>query len=347
MTDARSPLQRAITALAARRSLAIDEAEAALTDVVRGEATAAQLGALLLGLRVRGETPEEVVGAARALRAAMVRVPAGDRNLIDICGTGGGTVSTFNISTVAALVAAGAGASVAKYGNRSVTSACGSADVVEALGIRVLHDAAGAAHVLQACRITLLFSPQFHPGLTHAGSVSRELGGVTLLNLAGPLANPAGVSRRVIGVADPDQGPTLAEALRRLGAVHALVVHGRAGLDEISPHGLTDVWEVRGEEVSRWAIDPAIYRLAVGDLAALGGGPPAENAARIEALVAGGVGDPSGTAATLLNAGAAIYVAGLAASYAEGIGRARHVLGSGAARAVLDKWRKASVSTSG
>jgi anthranilate phosphoribosyltransferase len=155
------------------------------------------------------------------------------------------------------------------------------------------------------------------------------------------------VARQVVGVADPDRAPVAAEALRRLGAEHALVVHGRAGLDEISPHGTSDVWEVRGDAVTHWTIDPGIYRLAVDDVVALRGGSPAENAARVEALVAGGAGDPAGTAATLLNAGAAIYVAGLAASYAEGIGRARHVLGSGAARAVLEKWRKASVNTSG
>jgi anthranilate phosphoribosyltransferase len=177
-------------------------------------------------------------------------------------------------------------------------------------------------------------------------AVRRELGVTTLMNLLGPLANPAGVTRQVIGVADPDRAPIAAEALRRLGVVHALVVHGRSGLDEISPHGATDVWEVRGDTVTQWTIDPAIYRLGVEDVASLRGGSPPENAARIEGLVAGRAGDESGIAATLLNAGAAIYVAGLAGSYAEGIGRARHVLGSGAARAVLDRWRKASVSIS-
>jgi len=345
--DARSPLQRALVALAARRTLAADEVAAAFGEVMRGDATPAQIGALLLGLRVRGETAEEVAGAARALRAAMVPVPAAGPHLIDTCGTGGGSVSTFNISTVAALVAAGAGATVAKHGNRSFTSACGSADVVEALGIRILHDAAGAARVLRACRITFLFAPQFHPAVRHVGPVRRELGVPTLMNLVGPLANPAGVSRQVVGVADPDRAPVAAEALRQLGVVHALVVHGRTGLDEISPHGATDVWEVRDDAVTHWTIDPAIYRLAVDDVTALRGGSPAENAARVEALVAGGGGDGAGTAATLLNAGAAIYVAGLAASYAEGLGRARHVLGSGAARAVLEQWRTASVSTSG
>jgi anthranilate phosphoribosyltransferase len=346
MTDTRTPLQRAIAALAARRTLTADEAAAAFGDVMRGEATPAQVGALLLGLRVRGETADELAGAARALRDAMVRVAADGPHLIDTCGTGGGAVSTFNISTAAALVAAGAGATVAKHGNRSFTSACGSADVLEALGIRILHDASGAARVLQACRITFLFAPQFHPAVKHVAPVRRELGVTTLMNLIGPLANPAGVSRQVIGVADPDRAPVAAEALRQLGAVHALVVHGRSGLDEISPHGSTDVWEVRGETITQWTIDPAIYRLGVDDVATLRGGAPPENAARIEGLVAGGTGDEAGTAATLLNAGAAIYVAGLAVSYAEGIGRARHVLASGAARAVLDKWRKASVSIS-
>jgi anthranilate phosphoribosyltransferase len=345
--NSRTSVQQALSALAARRSLTADEVAGAFGEVMRGDATPGQVGALLLGLRVRGETADEVAGAARALRAAMLPVHANGPHLIDTCGTGGGDVCTFNISTVAALVAAGAGASVAKHGNRSFTSACGSADVLEALGIRILHDADGAARVLQACRITFLFAPQFHPAVKHVGPVRRELGVPTLMNLVGPLANPAGVARQVVGVADPDRAPVAAEALRRLGAEHALVVHGRAGLDEISPHGTSDVWEVRGDAVTHWTIDPGIYRLAVDDVVALRGGSPAENAARVEALVAGGAGDPAGTAATLLNAGAAIYVAGLAASYAEGIGRARHVLGSGAARAVLEKWRKASVNTSG
>jgi anthranilate phosphoribosyltransferase len=347
MTDPRTPLTRALAALAARRTLTDEEAEAAFAAVLRGEATSGQIGALLLGLRVRGETVAEIVAAARAARAAMERVVCRDPAPIDVGGTGGATVSAFNISTAAALVAAAAGALVARHGSRSATSGCGPADVAEALGIRIHHDAAGARRVLEACGITFLFAPQFHPGLRHVGPARRELGVPTIWNVVGPLSNPAAVSRQVVGVADAERGPVVAGALAQLGARHAIVAHGRVGLDEISPCGLTDVWEVRDGSVSQWTVDPAIYRLAIADAAALRGGSAADNAARIERLAYGGAGDPAGVAATLLNAGAAIYVAGLAGSYAEGIGRARHIIGSGAAGSVLERWRKASVSISG
>ena len=341
-----SPLTQAIAALAACRPLEQEQVAAAFGAVMRGEATAGQIGALLMGLRVKGETAAEIAGAARALREAMVCVGVSGPHVIDTCGTGGGAVSTFNISTAAAIVAAAAGATVAKHGNRSFTSACGSADVLEALGVRILHDAPAAARLLAECRIAFLFAPQFHPAVRHVGAVRKELAVPTVMNLLGPLANPAGVRRQVIGVADADRAPLVAEALRLLGADHALVVHGRLGMDEISPQGATDVWEVRDGNITQWSVDPAIYRLAIGDAGALRGGAPADNAARVERILGDGGGDPDGTAAVLLNAGAAIYVAGLAASYAEGIGRARQVLSAGAARLVLDRWRKASVSIS-
>jgi anthranilate phosphoribosyltransferase len=346
MTDPGLPLREAIGALAARQPLTRDLMAAAFASMMQGRATPAQIGALLLALRVRGETAEELTGAVEALRAAMVGVAADGPHLIDTCGTGGGAVTTFNISTVAALIAAAAGATVAKHGNRSFTSSCGSADVLEALGVRIMHDALGAARVLRACQIAFLFAPLFHPAMKHVGPVRRELGVMTLMNLLGPLANPAAVRRQVVGVAEGGQGPLVAETLCRLGCEHALVVHARAGLDEISPYGLTDVWEVRDGTVTAWTVDPAIYRLAIDDPEALRGGGPAENAARVERLVTDAAGDPAGTAAVLLNGGAAVYVAGLAGSYAEGIGKARHALASGAARAVLERWRRVSVSTS-
>lgn len=342
-----NPISECLGALAAGRPLTQEQVAAAFGAVMRGEATGGQIGALLMGLRVRGETAAEIAGAARALRDAMVRVSVTGPHVIDTCGTGGGAVSTFNISTAAAVVAAAAGATVAKHGNRSFTSACGSADVLEALGIRILHDAAAAARLLAECRIAFLFAPQFHPAVRHVGAVRKELGVTTVMNLLGPLANPAGVRRQVIGVADADRAPLVAEALRLLDAEHALVVHGRLGMDEISPLGITDVWEVRRGKTTQWTVDPAIYRLAIDDAAVLRGGAPAENAARVERLLADGGADPAGSAAVLLNAGAAIYVAGLSANYAEGIGRARQVLSAGAARAVLERWRKASVSISG
>ena len=341
-----SPLRRALTALANRQALSEDQTAEVFGVVMRGEATPAQIGALLMGLRAKGETADELAGAARALRDAMVRVTATQNHLVDTCGTGGGSVPTFNISTVAALVTAGAGAVVPKHGNRSFTSRCGSADVLEALGVRIVLDAPSASRVLNEARVVFLFAPNFHPAMKHVGAVRRELGTPTLMNLVGPLANPAGVRRQVVGVADPDRAAIVAAALARLGAEHALVVHGRIGMDEISPHGVTDVWEVKDGTVRSWEIDPERFRLGIKDVGELQGGEPAANAERLERILGNGSADPSGLAAVLLNAGAAIYVAGIAASLAEGIGRAREVVASGAARAALDRLRKATASIS-
>jgi anthranilate phosphoribosyltransferase len=346
-----APLRRALSALASRQSLSESQTAEVFGIVMSGDATPGQIGALLMGLRAKGETADELAGAARALRDAMVRVAATQPHLVDTCGTGGGSVSTFNISTVAAFVAAGAGAAVPKHGNRSYTSRCGSADVLEALGVRIVLDADNASRVLNEARVVFLFAPSFHPAMKHVGPVRRELGTPTLMNLVGPLANPAGVKRQVIGVAESDRAGVVAEALVRLGADHALVVNGRVGMDEISPHGITDVWEVKDGAVHRWEIDPTRFRLGIDDVSVLKGGEPAANAERFERILGGGnggsAGDPAGLAAVLLNAGAAIYVAGIATSLAEGIGRAREVVASGAARAALDRLRKASASISG
>ena len=351
MPDTSSPLQEAISSLANRRSLSEGLTAQVFGVIMRGEATPAQVAALLIGLRVKGETAEEVAGAARALREAMVRVEASGPHLVDTCGTGGGTVGTFNISTAAAFVAAGAGASVAKHGNRSFTSKCGSADVLEALGVTIALDAAAAARVLREVCVTFLFAPNFHPAMRHVNPVRRELGVPSVMNLLGPLANPAGARRQVVGVADRERAALVAEALARLGAEHAMVVHGRIGMDEISPQGVTDVWEVRDGQVTTWELDPAAHGHAVEDAAVLAGGAPAENAARVERLLGGdgegGRGDAAGRAAVVLNAGAAVYVAGLAATYAEGIKRATDALGQGLALRALERLRRVSANTSG
>jgi anthranilate phosphoribosyltransferase len=341
-----TPLAQAIALLANRQSLSEPAAAAAFGAVMQGEATPAQIAALLIGLRVKGETVAELTGAARALRAAMVRVEAEGAHLVDTCGTGGGTVSTFNISTAAAFVAAGAGAAVAKHGNRSFTSQCGSADVLEALGVRISLDAAAAARVLREACLTFLFAPAFHPAMKHAGPVRRELGVPSVMNLLGPLANPAGVRRQLIGVADGARAPLIAGALVALGVDHALVVHGRIGMDEIAPQGPSDVWEVRDGAVTQWELDPARYGLAIGDLGPLAGGLPAANAARIERLLEDGAADRAGLAALLLNAGGALYVAGLTDSYGDGVVAAREVVRAGKARAALERLRRASTSIS-
>src|SRR4029077_15148421 len=269
-----SQLRRAIAALADRRSLTESEASEAFGVIMRGEATHSEIAALLMGMRVKGETADEVAGAARALRQAMIPVEVEGASLVDTCGTGGGAISTFNISTAAAFVAAGAGAVVAKHGNRSFTSKCGSADVLEALGVRISLDAADAARVLREACVTFLYAPTFHPAMKHAGPVRRELAVASVINLLVPLANPAGVRRQVVGVADADLAPLMAGALARLGVEHALVVHGRVGMDEIAPQGITDVWEVRSGIVSRWELDPADHGLAVDDVTGLSGGEP-------------------------------------------------------------------------
>jgi anthranilate phosphoribosyltransferase len=315
---------------------------AAFDVVMRGDATAAQVAGLLMGLRVQGETPEVVAAVARSLRAAMVPLPAERPDeLVDTCGTGGGTVPTFNISTAAALVAAGAGARVAKHGNRSFTSRSGSADVLEALGVALDRPVPVMQRALAEAGVVFMFAPLMHPAMRHVGPVRRELAVPTVMNIVGPLANPAMAGRQVVGVAEAHRVPLIAGALAALGARHALVVHGAPGMDEVSPIGATDVVEVRdGAEVGAWRIDPAAHGYADVDPADLAGGEPAENAAVIEAVLAGG-GARGARAAVVLNAAAALYVAGVAGSFTDGIGRAEQAVDSGAARAALDRLRAA------
>lgn len=339
MPDASSALPQAIAALSRRESLSESLAAQVFGAVMRGDATPIQMAALLMGLRVKGETPEEVAGAVRALRESMVQVVVDAPHLVDTCGTGGGAVSTFNISTAAALVAAGAGATVPKHGNRSFTSKSGSADVLEALGVSIAVDASQAAALLRKVRIAFLFAPNFHPAVRHIGPVRKELGVTTLMNLLGPLANPAGVRRQVVGVADPERAALVARALMLLGAEHALVAHGRIGMDEISPQGVTDLWEIRDGTLSTWTLDPTTLGLSA-DAGDLRGGEPSANAARVEGILNGGAGDRAGLAAVLLNAAAALYVAGLASGLEEGVEKARAALQSGAAREALAGLRR-------
>jgi anthranilate phosphoribosyltransferase len=331
-------VSRAIHALADGRSLSAEETEAAFNLVMAGEASPVQMSALLVALRCKGETADEVVGAVRALRRAMVRVPA--QGCVDTCGTGGGAVGTFNISTAAAFVAAGAGARVAKHGNRSFTSRSGSADVLEALGVTIPQNAEQAGAALDRAGMTFLFAPLFHPAMKHVGPVRRELGMTTVMNILGPLANPAGVRHQVVGVADPARAPLIAEALRRLGADRALVVHARCGMDEISPVGPTDVWEVRGAEVSRWTLEPASLGLPEGRLEELAGGDPAHNAKLAESVL-----DRTDRgvrrSAVVLNAAAALVVLGRAGSWEEAVRLAETAIDQGRAARVLEALRKA------
>ena len=290
-------------------SLSEPESRAAFASVMSGEATPAQLAALLVALRVKGETPDEVAGAADALRGAMVRLDADHpADLVDTCGTGGGAVGTFNISTAAALLAAGLGVRVAKHGNRSFTSQCGSADVLEALGVPIEVSPEVMARALRDAGIVFMFAPLMHPAMRHVGPVRRELAIPTVMNIVGPLANPALAGRQVVGVADARRVHLIAGALRTLGTVRALVVHGEPGMDEVSPLGPTHVVEIVDGQTRDWTIDPGKYGIGAGTAEEMRGGPPAENAAAVLAVMENRA-PATARAAVILNAAAALYVA--------------------------------------
>lgn len=327
---------------ASARPLSAAEAEAAFVEVMEGRASPVQMAALLVAIRVRGAVPAEVAGGVRALRRAMIPVPAEVDGLVDTCGTGGGALTTFNISTSAALLAAGAGVRVAKHGNRSFTSKCGSADVLEELGIRLELSPDDEARVLEACGIVFMFAPLHHPAMKHVGPIRRELGMPTIMNVLGPVTNPAHARRQVVGVSDPALLELIAGALAELGHERALVVHGEPGIDELSPLGTTEVLEVDGGRVTRRAFDPAVE---LGwerfGLDGLEGGDRRENARKVEEVLRGRLGGAARAAVTL-NAGAAIYVAGRAESLVDGVRAAEAALEAGKGWEKLQALREAA-----
>ncbi len=336
------PLARAIRQLAGGQSLSAEDTADAFGAIMRGEASPAQVAAILVALRVKGETMHEVAGGARALRDAMVRLPAdAPETLVDTCGTGGGTVTTFNISTAAALVAAGAGVRIAKHGNRSFTSQCGSADVLEALGVRIDCTVDEMIATLREAGIVFMFAPLMHPAMRHVGPVRRELAIHTVMNVLGPLANPAGAGRQVVGVADAHRLPLLAGALAELGSRRSMVVHGEPGMDEVSPLGPTRVLEVRTGQVREWTIDPAPLGLTARDARELAGAEPRLNASIIEGILAGGIAGGA-RAAVVLNAAAAIHVSGDHDDFARSVDQAEDSLTSGAGIRALERLRAAS-----
>jgi anthranilate phosphoribosyltransferase len=342
--DAATILAEALEAVGRRRSLTVDEAEAAFDRFMDGSATEIQMAGLLMGLRAKGVSPSEVAGGVRALRTAMIPVPFDEPDrLVDTAGTGGGDLTTFNISTAAAFVVAGAGVPVAKHGNRSFTSKSGSADVLEALGVRIELTPDQMSTILAEVGIVFMFAPLLHPAMRHVGPVRRGLGVRTMMNLLGPLTNPAGARRQVIGVSDDSLIPLISGALRELGHLRALVVHGEPGMDEVSPLGTTRVCELRGGAVHEYVLDPADFDLPPADPEGIGGGEPADNAAIIEGVLRG---ETTGAARTavVLNAAAAILAADLVDSWAEAIGRASATIDSGAAAAALDALRSATNS---
>ena len=342
MSGSSSPnaLLSTVRRLAAGEAADPQELTAAFDVVLTGDATPAQIAALLIGLRVRGETPAELAAVVRSFRRAMVHLPAERPDeLVDTCGTGGGSINTFNISTAAALVAAGSGIRVAKHGNRSFTTLCGSADILEALGVSIEAPVTTMAAALADAGFVFMFAPLMHPAMRHVGPVRRELGVHTVMNLIGPLANPAGAGRQVVGVSDARRLPLIAGALAELGAVHALVVHGE-GMDEISPFADSAVIEIRDGAMKEWKITPKKYGFGSGSVDQIAGGPPTQNAAMVLDVLRGAGNAPS-TAAVVLNAAAAFYVAGVAPTFDDGVAAASAAVKSGAGLVALERLRGA------
>jgi anthranilate phosphoribosyltransferase len=335
-------VRAALASIVEGRTLSVDEARLAMGAVMDGDATPAQLAAMLMGLRMRGETLEELAGFASAMRERVLKVEAPD-GAIDVVGTGGDGSGTFNISTAAALVVASTGVPVAKHGNRAITSRSGSADVLEALGIRIDHDAESAGRALREFGFAFMFAPNFHPAMKHAGPTRREIGIRTSFNLIGPLTNPAGVRRAVIGVGDPAAAGRIAEVAALLGTDRTLVVHG-AGVDELPLDGSGVVHDVVGGGILSFAVDIDGLGLGRAPTSALAGGTAAENAAILESILGGETGPRRDV--VLLNAGAAFVAAGTVAGIAEGVAGARAALDAGAPASLLARLRaeKAAVS---
>jgi anthranilate phosphoribosyltransferase len=321
--------------------LGAEEAEALFDLFMTGAATEIQMAGVLVGLRAKGISPVEVAGGVRALRKAMVPVEVSrPETLVDTAGTGGGAVTTFNISTAAALVAAGAGVRIAKHGNRSFTSRSGSADVLEALGVRIDLQPERMGEVLEEVGIVFMFAPLLHPAMRYVGPVRRGLGIGTVMNVLGPLTNPAGARRQVVGVADPAILGLVVRALSELDHTKALVVHGVAGMDEISPVGSTRIAELGEGGIEEYETSPKELGLEPVPTQGLVGGEPEENAEIVRRVFAGGEGGPR--TATVLNAAAAIYVGGGASSLQEGVKVACAAIDDGRAADVLERLRIAT-----
>jgi anthranilate phosphoribosyltransferase len=328
-------IQQALARLLDGHDLSRDDAREVMGSIMRGESTPAQIAGFLIALRAKGETVDEIAGCAEAMREHMLPVRPRREDLVDTAGTGGDGAKTINISTAAALVAAAAGAGVAKHGNRAVSSASGSADVLEALGFNLELPAERVARSIDELGFGFLFAPTHHPAMRHAAPVRRELAARTVFNVLGPLTNPAGARAQVVGVYAPELVRTIAEVLAQLGARRAFVVHGAGGIDELSPAGPNFVCEVVGGDVRVRNIDPVEFGIERCDPFELRGGSPEENAAAIRAVFSGENGGRR--SAILLNAAGAIAAGGHAADLREGLELAREAVESGAAAARLER----------
>ncbi len=331
--DAAPRLKEALHRVIGGSSLAEAEAEAAMAEIMAGQASEGRIAGYLVALRMKGETAAEVVGSARAMRAAAITISPKRTPLVDTCGTGGDASGTFNISTASAFVVAASGAAVAKHGNRSVSSQCGSADVLRELGVPVDREPADVEEMVDRLGFGFLMAPRFHGAIKHAMPARITLGTRTLFNLLGPLCNPALAPRQVVGVFSGDVLELAAEALRGLGSEHAFVVHSRDGLDEVSLSAPTDIVEVRPDGTRRFRVTPADFGLETADRAALAGGDAARNAAILEGVFRGEPGPA--TDVVVMNAAVALVAAGLADDFRAGVDRARTALQEGKAAALL------------
>lgn len=330
-----SMIAEAIKKIVAGEHLGRDEMHQVFGQVMDGAASDVQKAALLIALRMKGETAEEIIGAARAMRERVVPIEADRDKLVDTCGTGGDGRGTFNVSTVSAFVTAAAGAIVAKHGNRAVSSSCGSADVLSALGVNIDLDAKRMTEVLHRVGISFLFAPKLHPAMAAVVGVRKELGVRTIFNVLGPITNPAFARRQVLGVYSRHLLPLVAEALRELGSVHAMVVHSADGLDEISISDQTYVAEVRDGEIRSTVITPEELGLQRHSIDDLGGGDAKRNAEIAREVLSGAPG--AAREIILANAGAAIYVSGLSGSLRDGVEAAREAIDSGKAAAKVEE----------
>jgi len=333
-------MQSAIRAVTERKNLSSDEMTSVMRLIMTGEATPAQVGGFLIGLRMKGETVEEVAAAAAVMRELSTRVEVDKEHLVDTCGTGGDASGSFNISTASAFVVAAAGGRVAKHGNRSVSSKSGSADVLEAAGVNLELSPDQVARCVHEIGVGFMFAPLHHSAMKHAIGPRREMAVRTIFNVLGPLTNPAGAPNQVLGVFSNDWVEPLARVLKQLGSNHVLVVHADDGLDEISIGSITHIAELRDGEISTYTIQPEDFGMQRADLSAI----RADDAGHSLAIIRSVLANEEGPARDIvcLNAGAAIYAAGLTASLAEGVDRAREVIASGEAAAKLEQLIKAT-----
>ncbi len=335
-------IREAIQKLAVRENLTRQEAFESMNEIMSGDASEGQIASFLMGLRLKGETIPEIAGCAQSMREKSIPIRSKYSDIIDTCGTGGDSSGTFNISTCAAIIASGAGARVAKHGNRAVSSQSGSADVLRALGINMEILPERVAQILDEVGITFLFAPQLHSAMKFAAPVRRDMGIRTIFNILGPLTNPAGARRQLIGVFNPSLTEVLAGVLKELGSEHALVVHGEGGLDELSTLGWTKVSQLRNGEITTYELRAESFGFKQASAIDLHGGDARTNASIVTRILEGKQG-PS-TDIAVLNAGAALTVSGLAGDLKEGIKRSQESVLSGAAMKKLHHWKEASYS---